>query len=157
MGNPGEELARKAKAVAEEKKAQDVVILDVRSLTPVTDYFVIGSAPTRIQVRAIARAIRERLAEDGASLHHQEGEDDSGWVLLDYGAVVVHVFVESMRRFYDLERLWSEAIPVDEDESESPAPVTAATGAPPAASVAAAPGGASGGQAVPARDGTCGV
>lgn len=152
MGNPGEELARKAKAVAEEKKAQDVVILDVRSLTPVTDYFVIGSAPTRIQVRAIARAIRERLAEDGAILHHQEGEDDSGWVLLDYGAVVVHVFVESMRRFYDLERLWSEAILVD--EYGSLAPVTAATRATPATPIAPVPRGDPGGQAVRASDET---
>ena len=112
MTDPGEKLARKAAEAAEDKKADDVVILDVREMTPIVDYFVICSAPTRIQVQAISRAVRERLTEVGAALLRQEGGDESGWILLDYGSVAVHIFLDQLRRFYDLERLWSDAVKV---------------------------------------------
>lgn len=110
MAIPGEELARKAAQAAEDKKANDVVILDVRELTPIVDYFVICSAPTRVQVQAISRAIKEHLEQVGAVLLRQEGGNDAGWILLDYGTVAVHIFIEELRRFYDLERLWSDAV-----------------------------------------------
>ncbi len=74
-----------------------------------TDYFVIASAATAIQVRAIATAIAERLEEQGRRWLRREGWEDARWLLLDYGDVMVHLFVEEARDYYDLERLWGDA------------------------------------------------
>ncbi|MGB3933609.1 MAG: ribosome silencing factor [bacterium] len=98
-----------AARAADEKKPKDVVILDIQHLTPLCDYFVIASGNSGIQVRAIAEAVEGRLAEAGFSLDHREGKNDAGWMLLDYGDVVIHIFIEERRAFYDLERLWGDA------------------------------------------------
>jgi ribosome-associated protein len=74
-----------------------------------TDYFVIASAETTIQVRAIGQGIDEALVEQGVSYIRREGWDDAHWVLLDYGDAVVHVFRQEEREFYDIERLWGDA------------------------------------------------
>lgn len=105
---PGE-LARQAAEVAVAKKGQHPVVLDMRAVTLVADYFVIISAPTALQVRAISEAIEEKLKAQGVSVRHREGYDLSRWILLDYGAVIVHVFNEVERAFYNLERLWGDA------------------------------------------------
>jgi len=102
-------LARLAVELAKEKKANDVVVLDVRRQTAVTDYFVVCSAPNSIQVRAIADNIEERLEQGGVLPHHREGLASARWILLDYGSVVIHVFREEERAFYNLERLWGQA------------------------------------------------
>lgn len=95
--------------VAEDRKAVDVRVLDIRKITLVADYFIIASAPNTIRVRAIADAIQERAREKGIKLLHSEGYQVGRWILLDYGSVVVHVFHEDERKFYDLERLWGDA------------------------------------------------
>lgn len=99
-----------AEAIAdamEDKKARDVVVLDVSSMTLVTDYLVVGSGNTAIQVRAIADGIEEKMRAAGVRPLHKEGQDNGRWILLDYGGVVAHVFHTVDREFYNLERLWS--------------------------------------------------
>jgi len=104
-----DEIARQAVEASVAKKGHKPVILDVRAVTLVADYFVITSASTAVQVRAIAEAIQTRLKERGVAVRHREGHDLARWTLLDYGTVVVHVFNEVERAFYNLERLWGDA------------------------------------------------
>ncbi len=96
--------ALRAAGVAESRQAEDVVVLDLRGQTLVTDYFVICTGTSRVQIRALTEAIADALPRGV-----REGDADAGWVLLDYGDVVVHVFSPDARRFYRLERLWGEA------------------------------------------------
>ena len=103
------EYAKLAADAAEDKKAKDVVILDIRSLSVIADYFIICSANSRIQVQAIAEAVKDRLQERGLACKGMEGKDEAKWVLIDFGDVVVHVFQEEDRRFFGLERLWGDA------------------------------------------------
>ena len=99
--------------VADDRKASDVKILDIRKITLVADYFLIASAPTSVRVRAIADAIEERAKERGLRPLHREGYTTGRWILLDYGSVIAHVFHEDERKFYDLERLWGDAAVLD--------------------------------------------
>ena len=96
-------------AAASDKKARDIVILDMEGVSMVTDHFVICSANSTTQVQAIADNIEEKLAEQGIQLLRKEGYREAHWILMDYGACVVHIFVEDDRRFYNLERLWGDA------------------------------------------------
>jgi ribosome-associated protein len=98
-----------AAQAADDKRARDIDILDLRGLTIMTDYFVLASAETAVQVRAITEGIAEALTAHEVSYARREGWDDARWVLLDYGDVVVHVFLQSEREYYDLERLWGDA------------------------------------------------
>ncbi len=94
---------------ASEKKASDIVIMEMTELTSTTDYFVISSANTATQVRAIADNVEEKLAEAGKEMLHEEGHREGEWILLDFGDVVVHVFRQDAREFYALEQLWADA------------------------------------------------
>ncbi len=98
--------------IADDRKALDVRILDIRKITLVADYFVIASGPSRIRVKAIAEAIESQAKQSGLTVRHREGHAGARWILLDYGPVVVHVFHEEERKFYDLERLWGDAVEV---------------------------------------------
>ncbi len=91
------------------KKGSDVKILDLRQLTPISDYFVICSADSDVQVKAIADEIDNKLHDEGIRVWHKEGYKSLNWVLLDYVDVVVHVFKKSVREYYNLERLWGDA------------------------------------------------
>ncbi len=89
------------------------MLLDIRSVTVIADYFVICSGTTERQIKAITDDIQEKLKkEDKLSPMHVEGTPDSGWVLLDYGPVIVHVFAPREREYYKLERIWSDAVVV---------------------------------------------
>ncbi len=103
------ELAKIIVDVASDKKASDVVLLDIRALSVIADYFVICTGSNPRQIQAIASAIDDKLAEQGISQRGREGNADGGWLLLDYGDVIVHIFGQMERDFYRLERLWSEA------------------------------------------------
>lgn len=92
-----------------EKKAKDIVVLSVREISTFTDYFIICSGTSDRQVRAISSHIQESLKKAGLIPLGVEGEKEGKWILLDYDDVIVHVFLEAIRTFYDLERLWSEA------------------------------------------------
>jgi ribosome-associated protein len=91
------------------KKLEDVVVLDLRRLADFADHFLIGSATNQRQLLAAADAVEAALRESGLRPNHVEGYPRQEWILLDYGFLVVHLFTPRMRRYYDLERLWSEA------------------------------------------------
>ncbi len=105
----GLELSQQITEALLDKQGEDILVLDLQGLTTLTDYFVICSATSTRQLDALEWGVRERLKhmEGGAVLPQGvEGTPDSGWILLDYGDVVVHLFSEAMRRYYDLEDLW---------------------------------------------------
>ena len=93
---------------ASDKKALDIVILDMRKIPSVCNYFVIASGTSTTQVKAIADNIVEKLKGKGERVWHVEGQREALWILLDYGDIVAHVFSEEMRKFYELERLWGD-------------------------------------------------
>ena len=101
--------AARAAAVAEDHKAQDVVVLDMGGVTLLADYFVIMTGQSVRQVDTLADHIDKALKAAGAELRHREGRSRAHWVLLDYGDVVVHIFTPDERRYYDLDRLWGDA------------------------------------------------
>ena len=103
------ELLEIAAAAASEKKAQHIVIMDMQKALPVTDYFLIASGASTVQVQAIADAIEEKLDAAGLKFLHKEGYREARWVLLDYGVFVAHLFVNEERQFYNLEQLWAAA------------------------------------------------
>jgi ribosome-associated protein len=94
---------------AADKKASDIVLLDLRKVALIADYFVLCNGNSERQLHAIADGVVERIKEMGKRPLAVEGETQSGWVLVDFGAVVVHIFSEELRRYYDLEELWKEA------------------------------------------------
>jgi len=99
----------RAAELALERKSTDVVALDLRDISTATDYFVIGSGGSDIQVRAIAEHVIEELRKDGHRPSHVEGKTGGTWVLIDYIDFVVHVFHSSAREYYKLEHLWGDA------------------------------------------------
>jgi ribosome-associated protein len=103
------EVAVTAARAAAAKQATDVTILDVQGLIVITDYFVIASGQTDRQVKTIVEEVEKAVRDLGEKPVRREGEADSRWVLLDYVDVVVHVFAEEEREYYDLERLWRDA------------------------------------------------
>jgi ribosome-associated protein len=104
-----ETVVRVAARAALEKKALDVMVLDLQGLSGIADFFLLCSARSTIQTDTIADAVRAALRAHGVRPRHSEGSAESGWLLLDYGDVVVHVFLEATRGFYALERLWGDA------------------------------------------------
>jgi len=92
-----------------ERKAKDLTVLKVKEFSSFTDYFIICSGSSDRQVKAIADSIEKRLKESGIVPLGIEGRQSGGWILMDYGDAVVHVFHEPVREFYDIERLWSDA------------------------------------------------
>src|SRR5512142_1767254 len=99
----------RAAHAAEDKKANDLVVLDLRKAAGFTDFFVICSGTNARQIRAIADSVMESLAAEGTKPAHVEGYDRSEWILIDYFDFIVHVFAPETRQFYGLERLWGSA------------------------------------------------
>lgn len=104
-----QEKCRVIQAAADEKKARDIVQMDMVGLMSTNDYFIICSANTATQVRAIADNIEEKMEVAGVSFLHKEGYREGEWVLLDYGDTVAHIFQQDAREYYALERLWGDA------------------------------------------------
>jgi ribosome-associated protein len=108
------EWAAMAAMAADEKQGRETVVLEVGAVLAITDFFVITSATNSRQVRTIAEAVEERLKLDGGPAPIRvEGRSDLTWVLLDYGDIVVHVFLDETRRFYDIERLYRDVPVID--------------------------------------------
>ena len=104
---PGQ--VEKAIAAAQDKKAADVVVLDLRPAEGFTDFFLIVTGQNTRQIQAISDAVQEALTDEGAKPAHVEGHDRAGWILLDYFDFIVHIFSPETRAFYSLERLWGSA------------------------------------------------
>lgn len=103
------EVARAAVDIAGEKQAVNIVLLDAREVCSFADYFVICSGDNERQLRTIYDEIEHSLKKSGVAPHHYEGTVDSGWLLLDYGDVIIHVFGAREREFYNLDELWQGA------------------------------------------------
>jgi ribosome-associated protein len=103
------ECAQLVAQAADEARALEIVILQVGKLMPFCDFFVICHGRSPVHQEAICDRVEELLREEGLRPHHREGEPKGDWTILDYGDIVLHVFSESARSFYDLERLWGEA------------------------------------------------
>jgi ribosome-associated protein len=119
---PQNDNLRRAVEAADQRKAIDLRVLDLRSVCDFTDYFVIASGSSQRQVQAIATAIEESLGAAGVKPHHVEGAAPGRWVLLDYGDFVAHIFDEDRRGYYRLEDIWSDAPDVTEAYLRAPTP-----------------------------------
>jgi ribosome-associated protein len=113
------ETAIAAARAASDKKADDILVLDMRDVLVITDYFIICSGRTDRQVKSIQEAVEEHLAATGAKPVRREGVQHRRWVLLDYIDVVVHIFRQEEREYYEIERLWKDA-PLVEWEDGAP-------------------------------------
>lgn len=116
------ELALAAARTADENRGTDIVILDMRELTPIFDYFVLATGTSRRQLHAISESVDDTLEKElGDHRMGIEGYDEANWILLDYGNVVIHVFTDESRQYYDLEQLWCEAknVPFEPSSPES--------------------------------------
>ena len=107
------EMIEVAVKALDSKKGKNIRVLHTEDQTTLADYFVICNGTSGTQVRALADAVEEAMSQVGEEPHHTEGHRGGEWTLLDYSSVVVHVFTEEAREFYALERLWSDAGPVD--------------------------------------------
>jgi len=105
-------VAKLAVEAASDKQADNIVLLDTKQICSFADYFVICSGDSPRQIEAIRQEIREKLKRDDIFPFHIEGGADSGWILLDLGDVVVHIFSPSQRDYYRLDDLWREAVPI---------------------------------------------
>ena len=115
---------RLAAQAADAKKGDETVVLDVGDVLAITDYFVITSAPNTRLVRTIVEEIERAITDAGGPKPVRiEGWDDAHWVLMDYGAFVVHAFLDETREYYDLERLWSDVPRVDWSDGQQPPPL----------------------------------
>jgi ribosome-associated protein len=103
------ELMNAAYEAADDKKAMNIVVLDLNEISLIADYFIICHGNSDTQVQAIATEVRKRAQELGANIRGIEGMDSARWVLMDLGDVVVHVFHRDEREYYNIERLWSDA------------------------------------------------
>ena len=107
------EMAQTIAAALDSKKGQDIKVLETGALTTLADYFVICTGSSTTQVKSLADECEKAMKERGEEPHHVEGHRGGTWLLLDFSCVVVHIFMEEAREFYDLERLWSDATDVD--------------------------------------------
>jgi ribosome-associated protein len=122
--SPGESIARNAARLAADLKATDILVLDLRGVTDMTDYFVIANGTSDTHVRAVADHVQQGLKAGGVSTTMTEGLTQGRWAVLDYGDCIIHVFHPTLRQYYQLERLWGDGKPVSVDlDSLHPEPV----------------------------------
>ena len=106
--NTSNEIARLVIEALEDKKAEDMKIIDISQLTVIADYFIIAGGSNRNQIQALSDNVAEKLGRAGHPLRQMEGYDTANWVLMDFGDVIVHVFDKENRLLYDLERIWRD-------------------------------------------------
>lgn len=111
-----QELAAIAVKALEDKKAEDIRIIDIREISSLADYFIIANGTNRSQVQALADHAEEVLGKAGLSLKQIEGYETANWILMDYRDIIIHIFDKENRLFYDLDRIWRDGKIVDADE-----------------------------------------
>ena len=119
------ELALRIAQILYDKKALDITVLRVGHMTVITDYMVIASGRSALQVKSLADDVDDALAVEGVTLRAKEGQGEGRWIVLDYGTVLVHIFHPEDRQFYHLERLWEDgenrvALPFLQEKAETP-------------------------------------
>jgi ribosome-associated protein len=107
-----------ASKIIKERKAVNPILFEVGKLTTITDYFLVASGKSSRQVQAIYRHLTRKMRENGMKAFGVEGEREGHWILIDYGDLVVHIFYQPVREFYDLESLWIEAPRIDTNEEK---------------------------------------
>lgn len=115
MENKSLEMAKLAIAALEEKKAEDIRVIDISQVTVIADYFIIAGGSNRNQIQALCDNVQERMGKAGFPEKQVEGYDTANWVLIDFGDVIVHIFDKENRLLYDLERIWGDGKQVEID------------------------------------------
>jgi ribosome-associated protein len=109
----GQQKAERIAAISSEGKAEDIVILDLRELSNITDYFVIFSGTSSVHLRALGDKIEKTLRDEGLKPGQVDGQRGSGWMVFDYGNVIIHAMMKESRQLFELERLWGDAPRID--------------------------------------------
>jgi len=110
------EFCKIAVAALEDRKAEDIKVIDIREISPIADYFIIANGTNQNQIQAMRDAADEALYKAGLPVKQVEGNSNSTWILMDYGDVIIHIFSKEDRLFYDLERVWRDGKEIDVKE-----------------------------------------
>lgn len=113
-------MAEIAVKALDRKKAADITAIRIDDITTLADYFVIASASSSTQLKALADEVEYELEQQGVSCHHREGMQSAEWILIDYGDIIVHVFIKDSRAFYNLDKMWSDGEEIDISEWTKP-------------------------------------
>lgn len=103
-----DQMTKLAVEALEDKKGEDIQVIDISEISPIADHFILASGSNRSQLQAMADAVEEKMHKGGFSLKQKEGYDSANWILMDFYDVVVHIFDHESRGFYDLERIWRD-------------------------------------------------
>lgn len=115
-GETSKQMALAAMDALEDKKAEEIRVIDISEVSPLADYFIIANGTNRNQVQALADQVEEKLGQLGYERRPIEGYDSANWILLDYKDVIIHIFDRENRGFYDLERIWRDGKPVTKED-----------------------------------------
>ena len=116
MNQQAKEMAKLAWKALDDKKGNEIRVIDIEKVSSIADYFIIANGDNRTQVQAMSDNVEEMLGRAGYEPKQIEGYQNANWILLDYGDIVVHIFSADDRRFFDLERIWRDGITVSEEE-----------------------------------------
>lgn len=116
VDNKTKELAAYAIEVLENKKAEDITLIDISEVSVIADYFIIAGGNNKSQIQALSDAVDEKLGKAGLPLKQLEGYNNANWILLDFGDIIIHIFDKENRLFYDLERIWRDGRQIDAKE-----------------------------------------
>jgi len=103
------DLSKKIYNILDDRKAQDLIVLSVKGISTIADYFIIATGTSSTHINALSDHIEKELSNDSIYMKHKEGQPQGGWLLLDYRDVVVHIFNAQTREYYSIERIWSDA------------------------------------------------
>lgn len=109
------EMTKAAIAALEDKKGEEIRIIDIREISPIADYFILANGNNRSQIQAMADEVGDRMHKSGHTLKQVEGYNNANWILMDYTDIVIHIFDRESRSFYDLERIWRDGKLIDPD------------------------------------------
>ncbi len=111
-------LVKIASEAMEDKKGEELKILDIREISSLADYFVLVNGKNKNQIQAMCEDVEEKLAKSGFLIKHKEGFESADWILMDYGDVVIHIFDRENREFYQLDKIWGDAAVIDKGALE---------------------------------------